>query len=101
MYNYSGMERITVICPCCESTLSIDGQTGALISHEEKKKVLGSFDQLKGELGKQKELRDALFSQEMSSQKDRSRLLDEKFQEAMKRADVDKDKPYRNPLDMD
>lgn len=95
------MERITVICPCCESTLSIDGQTGALISHEEKKKVLGSFDQLKGELGKQKELRDALFSQEMSSQKDRSRLLDEKFQEAMKRADVDKDKPYRNPLDMD
>lgn len=101
MYNFTGMERITVICPCCESTLSIDGQTGALISHEEKKKVLGSFDQLKGELGKQKELRDALFSQEMSSQKDRSRLLDEKFQEAMKRADVDKDKPYRNPLDMD
>lgn len=101
MYNFTGMERITVICPCCESTLFIDGQTGALISHEEKKKVLGSFDELKGELGKQKELRDALFSQEMSSQKDRSRLLDEKFQEAMKRADVDKDKPYRNPLDMD
>ena len=41
-----------------------------------------------------------LFSR-MSSQKDRSRLLDEKFQEAMKRADVDKDKPYRNPLDLD
>ncbi len=79
----------------------IDAQTGAIISHAEKKKVLGSFDDLKGELGKQKELRDALFTQEMSSLKDRERLLDEKFREAMKRADVDKDKPFRNPLDMD
>jgi len=92
---------LTIICPCCESKLTVDGQTGAIIAHEEKKKVLGSFDELKGELGKQKELRDALFSQEMSSQKDRSRLLDEKFEEAMKRADVDKDKPFRNPLDLD
>ena len=81
--------------------MTIDGQTGAVIAHEEKKKVLGSFDDLRNELGKQKDLRDALFSQEMSSLKDRSRLLDEKFEEAMKRADVDKDKPFRNPLDME
>lgn len=89
------------MCPCCEAAITIDGQTGAIIAHEEKKKVLGSFDELKNELGKQKDLRDALFSQEMSSLKDRSRLLDEKFEEAMKRADVDKDKPFRNPLDID
>lgn len=101
MYNFRGMERLSIICPCCEATLTIDGQTGAIIAHEEKKKALGSFDELKGELGKQKELREALFAQEMSSLKDRGRLLEEKFQEAMKRADVDKDKPFRNPLDMD
>ncbi len=95
------MERLTVICPCCDSTLTIDSLTGAIISHAEKKKPLGSFEDLKGELGKQKEVRDALFTQEMSSLKDRERLLEEKFQEAMKRADVDKDKPFRNPLDMD
>lgn len=95
------MERITVLCPGCESSLTIDGQTGAIIAHTEKKKVLGSFDELKGELGKQKELRDALFSQEMSSMKDRERILEERFKEAMKRADIDKDKPFRNPLDMD
>jgi hypothetical protein len=89
------------MCPCCEATITIDGQTGAIIAHEEKKKILGSFDELKSELGKQKDLRDALFTQEMSSLKDRSRLLDEKFEEAMKRADVDKDKPFRNPLDLD
>ena len=95
------MERFTVMCPCCEATMTIDGQTGAVISHEEKKKVLGSFDDLKDDLGKQREIREALFAQEMSSLKDRSRLLDEKFEEAMKRADVDKDKPFRNPLDME
>ena len=95
------MEKFNVICPCCEATLTVDAQTGALLAHEEKKKVLGSFEDLKGELSKQKELRDQLFSQEMSSMKDRERLLDEKFKEAMKRAEGEKDLPYKNPLDLD
>jgi hypothetical protein len=95
------MEKFSVICPCCEATLTIDAQTGAILAHEEKKKVLGSFEDLKGELSKQKELRDQLFSQEMSSMKDRERLLDEKFKEAMKRAEGEKDTPYKNPLDLD
>ena len=95
------MERLTVTCPCCEATLMVDAATGTIISHEEKKRPLGSFEDLKGELGKQKELRDALFDREMSSQKDRERLLDEKFKEAMKRADLESDTPFKNPLDMD
>ncbi|MCW5958999.1 MAG: hypothetical protein KIS76_02490 [Pyrinomonadaceae bacterium] len=97
------MEKISVICPCCEATLVIDGNTGAIISHAEKKKVHGSFDDLRTELTKQKELRDQLFAQEMSSQKDRERLLEEKFQEAKKRAqdDADLHKPFKNPLDLD
>ena len=95
------MEKFSIICPCCEAVLVVDAQTGAVLSHEEKKKILGSFEDLKGELGKQKELRDQLFSQEMSSMKDRERLLDEKFKEAMKRAENEKDVPYKNPLDLD
>lgn len=95
------MEKFSVICPCCEATLTIDAQTGAILAHEEKKKVLGSFEDLKDELSKQKELRDQLFSQEMSSMKDRERLLEEKFKEAMKRAESEKDIPYKNPLDLD
>jgi hypothetical protein len=95
------MERFSVICPCCEAALTIDAATGAILAHEEKKKVHGSFEDLKGELSKQKELRDQLFAQEMSSMKDRERLLDEKFKEALKRADTDSDKPFKNPLDLD
>ncbi|MBV9216579.1 MAG: 2-nitropropane dioxygenase [Acidobacteria bacterium] len=95
------MEKFTVICPCCEASLTIDSATGAILGHEEKKKVLGSFEDLKGELSKQKETRDQIFAQEMSSMKDRERLLEEKFKEAMKRADIDADKPFKNPLDLD
>ncbi len=95
------MERFTIICPCCEATLTIDAQTGAMLAHEEKKKVLGSFEDLKGNLAKQKEARDNIFAQEMSSMKDRERLLEEKFKEAMKRAEGEKDVPYKNPLDLD
>ena len=95
------MEKFSIICPCCEAALVVDAQTGAVLSHEEKKKAHGSFDELRGELDKQKELREQLFAQEMSSQKDRERLLEEKFREAMKRAGDDKDVPFKNPLDLD
>jgi hypothetical protein len=95
------MERFTVTCPCCEAVLTVDASTGALVAHQEKKKILGSFDDLKTDLSRQKEQRDNIFAQEMSSMKDRERLLDEKFKEALKRADVDAGKPFRNPLDLD
>lgn len=95
------MDKYSVTCPCCEASLTIDAATGALLSHEEKKKVVGSFDELKGQLDKQKEMREQIFAQEMSSMKDRERLLEEKFREAMKRADNTEDTPYRNPLDLD
>ena len=94
------MERYSITCPCCEATLTVDANTGALLAHEEKKKVLGSFEVLKGNLSKQAEHREQIFAQEMSSMKDRERLLEEKFQEALKRADTS-DTPYRNPLDLD
>jgi len=93
--------RFTIICPCCEATLSIDSQTGALMSHQEKSKPVASFDEMVKGLDKQKQQREQIFAQELSSMKDRDRILEEKFQEAMKRAEKDKDKPYVNPLDLD
>ena len=94
-------DRFTIICPCCEATLNIDAETGALLSHEEKQKQLGSFEDMVKDLDKQKQTREQIFAQEMSSMKDRERLLEEKFRDAMKRAEKDKDKVYKNPLDLD
>ncbi|MDQ5845818.1 MAG: 2-nitropropane dioxygenase [Acidobacteriota bacterium] len=93
--------RFTIICPCCEAKLTVDANTGSLISHEEKVKPIASFDEMVKGLDKQKQVREQIFAQELNSMKDRDRILEEKFQEAMKRAEKDKDKPYRNPLDLD
>lgn len=95
------MDKLSVICPCCEANLTIDAQTGAILAHEEKQKKHGSFEDLRGELDKQKQLREQLFSQEQQAQKDRERLLAEKFREAFKRAEGEPDKPFKNPLDLD
>lgn len=95
------MEKITLVCPTCETELVIDSATGAIISHAEKEKELGSFEDLKGQMDKQKELREQLFSQEKEAQKDRKRILEEKFREAVKKADTESDEPFKNPLDFD
>ena len=95
------MEKFSIICPCCEAALTVDAQTGAILAHEEKAKKLSSFEDLKSNLDRQKELRENLFAQETQAQKDRQRILEEKFQEALKRADTDSDKPFKNPLDLD
>lgn len=95
------MEKFNVICPCCEANLTIDANSGALLAHEEKKKITGSFEDLKHELDKQKDLREQIFAQETLAHKNREQLLEEKFQEAKKRAQGDLDKPFRNPLDFD
>jgi uncharacterized Zn finger protein (UPF0148 family) len=95
------MDKFTVICPCCDSTLTIDAATGALLGHEEKKKATGSFEDLQSTLSKQKEQREQIFAQEMSSMKDRERLLEEKFKAALKRAEGSAHVPFRNPLDLD
>ncbi|OLE55205.1 MAG: hypothetical protein AUG51_04440 [Acidobacteria bacterium 13_1_20CM_3_53_8] len=93
--------RYTIICPCCETTIIVDAQTGAVISHEEKTKPLASFEDMVKGLDKQKQQREQIFQQELGSMKDRERLLEEKFREAMKRAEKEKDKPWINPLDVD
>ncbi|HKS30503.1 MAG TPA: hypothetical protein VJS44_21940 [Pyrinomonadaceae bacterium] len=93
--------RFTIICPCCEAAITLDAQTGAIISHEEKTKPVASFDEMLKGLDKQKQQREQIFQQELGSMKDRERLLEEKFREAMKRAEKDKDKPFINPMDID
>ena len=93
--------KFTIICPCCDATLIVDAETGAILSHEEKHKPVAAFEDMVKDLDKQKQTREQIFAQEMSSHKDRGRLLEEKFKEAMKRAEKDKDKVYHNPLDLD
>ena len=95
------MDKFQIVCPCCDTSISVDAATGAVLGFEEKKKSLGTFEDLKSDLEKKSVARDQMFQQEQKAQNERARLLDEKFNEAVKKADTDSTEPFRNPLDFD
>jgi predicted nucleotide-binding protein (sugar kinase/HSP70/actin superfamily) len=92
--------NLEITCPCCDSLIVVDRITGEVLFHKEKeKKITGSLESMVSNLETQKSEAEKRFEKQLESQKDRARLLEEKFKEALKRAD--KDKPYINPMDMD
>ena len=87
-------------CPSCDTLIVIDRITGEILFHKEKeKKIGGSLESMVSNLETQKSESAKRFDKQIESQKDRARILEERFQEALKRAD--RDKPYINPMDMD
>ena len=87
-------------CPSCDTLIVIDRITGEVLFHKEKeKKIGGSLESMVSNLETQKSDAAKRFDKQIESQKDRARILEERFQEALKRAD--RDKPYINPMDMD
>ena len=83
----------------------VDAATGEVISHQAHNappaggKELGEL--LEG-LDREKEQAEDLFAKEVAAFKDRDRLLEEKFEEAMKRAeDADDGTPPPSPFDFD
>jgi hypothetical protein len=97
--------RLHVRCPGCEGELVVDAATGEVISHREAGRVPGGgkdFDSLLKGLDESKARAEAVFEQEKAAMKDRQRLLDEKFEEALKRAEEDPDQgPPRRPFELD
>jgi hypothetical protein len=60
------------------------------------------FDSLSADMDQQTARAEELFAREPAAQKDRSRLLEEKFDEAFKRASEDDDgAPPPRPFDLD
>ena len=92
--------RVEVICPCCETKLQVDKKTGEIIWEEKKEKVMPSLsDMVKGHNAHKKE-QEALFIKRSEVQKDRNRILEEKFRAARKNVDKSKDIPLRD-IDLD
>jgi hypothetical protein len=93
--------NIEITCPCCDTLIVIDRATGEILLHKEKvKSAKGTFEDMVAQLERQKSDAAKKFEKNIESQKDRSRILDEKFKEAMARADKS-DTPMPNPLDLD
>ena len=92
--------RWIVPCPCCEATLHVDRKTGAVIWSDAKPKASPTLGEMVRRLDQQKETTAARVKQEQQALKDRSRVLEEKVKESMKRIDPDAKPPLR-PIDLD
>ena len=94
-------KNFEITCPCCEATLVVDRISGEVLLHKAKEvKVTGSLESMVSGLERQRTEAEKKFDRQIEAQKDRARILEEKFKEAMKRAG-DSDEKYVNPLDMD
>jgi len=98
-------DRLHVRCPDCDSELVVDAATGEVISHRTPQRPLAGgkdFASLMRGLDESKARAEALFEQEKAAMKDRQRLLDEKFEEALRRAEEEPaDTPPPRPFDLD
>lgn len=87
--------RFEILCPCCAARLVVDSATGVLLSHEEppKKPSEVTFDKALGEVRAAKEKADKEFLRKMEQSKHEKEILAKKFEEAMKKAEKNKDAP--------
>jgi hypothetical protein len=88
-------------CPCCEALLVVDRLSGEVLLHKAKEvRAGGSLESMVAGLESQKSEAAKRFDRQLESQKDRARLLEERFKEALQRAEKS-DEKWVNPLDMD
>lgn len=97
--------KLVVPCPECGSRLVVDQATGEVLAHrapEAKPAGSKSFEGLLDDLERSRAEAEDVFAREVAAMKDRDRLLEEKFREAMERAsDLDEDEPPPRPFDYD
>lgn len=93
-----GHEKLEIVCPCCQATLTIEAKTG-MILHTRGKKSAYSFEDALQKVKKRKEMADDLFQKAVSDEKRRKDSLEEKFKQALDMKD-ELDEPTR-PWDMD
>jgi len=96
------MKNFEITCPCCEATLVVDRLSGEVLLHKAKERrgTGESLDAMVAGLETQKSEAAKRFDRQLESQKDRARILEERFKEALERAEKS-DEKFINPMDMD
>jgi hypothetical protein len=94
-------KNFEILCPCCETTIVVDRISGEVLLHKVKEhRTTGSLESMVSRLEAQKDEAARRFDKQIESQKDRARILEEKFKEAMARAEKSDEKVI-NPMDLD
>lgn len=95
------MKNFEITCPCCDAMIVVDRLSGEVLLHKAKETKSGqSLEAMVSGLETQKSEMAKRFERNLESQKDRARILEEKFKEALERAEKS-DKPHINPMDLD
>ncbi len=101
----SNQDKLKTRCPDCGAELVVDRITGEVLFHKAAEEPLAGgkdFDALLQGLGESKARAEELFDRETAAYKDRDRLLDEKFREAVERAkDADDEELPPRPWELD
>lgn len=81
----------SVVCPCCEATLWIDGETRTVLRSEKAKKKKGSLDDLLVKEHKRQGEFDRKFDASFELQKEKHSKADELFKKALEKAEQGED----------
>jgi len=95
-------KAFVVTCPCCDGKLTIDPELRAVIAQEAPppKRSVGDLGAAFGALDARAASREARFREQMQAEGQKSKLLDRKFQEGLKKA-KDSPEPPRRPFDFE
>ncbi len=93
------MKKITIKCPCCNASLTIDAKTGLVLNSKEHKKNF-SFDEALKSVEEKQDRTDELFADAMKAEENRAGELEDKFQSIMESRD-ELDEPPPRPIDLD
>src|SRR5262245_50435800 len=91
--------HLRVQCTCCEAVLTVERTTGEVLFTEKPKKQGVSFEDALLKVQKEKETADDRCKEAFAREQGRMKTVEDKFEEAMKRAD-ELEEPIR-PLDYD
>jgi hypothetical protein len=94
---------IDVICPCCQSHLTIDTVRKAVVHHEEPVKATPSMNlqEALGTLKTEAHRREAQFQQALAAEREKGKVLEKKFEEFLKKAREDRSPPAPRPIDLE
>ena len=91
-------------CPCCGALVKVDPETRAVIAHTPpaRPKTFNDFEEAARAMKDQESRKESLFQQSVENERNKSDLLEKKFQEAIRKAKETPDtgKPLRD-FDLD
>ena len=90
-------KTIQVACPCCSATLTIDPTLAAVLDHKlpAKPQLIAELKDAAKLVKEEASRRDEKYQQIVEAEKNKSKVLEAKFQELFKKA---KEEPITKPL---